>query len=106
MTAASGSATPPVPAAVIDRLKAAVGPGGYLDQPADIEPHVKSWRGNWTGATPLVMRPRTTEEVAAIVRICADTGTPIVPQSGNTGLTYGSQPGKGMNEVVVSLGRM
>ena len=105
MTAAP-RASNPVSAAVIERLKAAVGPGGYLDQPSDIEPHVRSWRGNWRGATPIVMRPKITEEVAAIVRICAETGTPIVPQSGNTGLTFGSQPGHGNNEVVVSLGRM
>ena len=96
----------PVPAAVIERLKAAAGPGGYLDAPEDIAPFVKSWRGNWVGATPMVLRPKTTEEVAALVGICAETGTAIVPQSGNTGLTYGSQPGKGRNEVVLSLGRM
>ena len=96
----------PVTAAVIERLKAAAGPGGSLENPDDIAPYVKSWRGNWVGATPLVLRPKTTEEVAALVRICAETGTAIVPQSGNTGLTYGSQPGKGMNEVVLSVGRM
>ena len=96
----------PVPTAVIERLKAAAGPGGYLDAPEDIAPHVKSWRGNWVGASPLVLRPKTTAEVSALVKICAETGTPIVPQSGNTGLTYGSQPGKGMNEVVLSLNRM
>ena len=96
----------PVTAAVIERLKAAAGPGGSLENPDDLAPYVKSWRGNWVGATPLVLRPKTTEEVAALVRICAETGTAIVPQSGNTGLTYGSQPGKGMNEVVLSVGRM
>ena len=95
-----------IPASVIDRLKAAAGAGGYLDSPQDMAPYVKSWRGNWVGATPLVLRPKTTEEVAALVKICAETGTAIVPQSGNTGLTYGSQPGQGMNEVVLSVGRM
>ncbi len=97
---------PPVPTAVIERLKVAAGPGGYLDALEDMAPYVKSWRGNWVGATPLVLRPKTTEEVAALVKICAETSTAIVPQSGNTGLTYGSQPGKGMNEVVLSLSRM
>ncbi len=29
-----------------------------------------------------------------------------MPQGGNTGLTYGSQPGQGMNEVIVSTARM
>ena len=55
------SIRPPVSAAVIERLKAAAGPGGYLDTPEDMAPYVKSWRGNWAGATPLVLRPKTTE---------------------------------------------
>lgn len=105
MSAADGNRTSIAPA-ILERLKAAVGPAGYLDQASDIEPHCKSWRGNWIGKSPLVLRPRTTEEMAAIVRICAETGTPIVPQGGNTGLTYGSQPGTGNNEVVVSTNRM
>lgn len=91
---------------VIQRLKAAAGPGGYLDQPDDVAPYCKSWRGNWIGRSPLLLRPKTTEEMAAIVRICAETGTPIVPQGGNTGLTYGGQPGHGNNEVIVSTMRM
>ena len=97
---------PPVAAAVIERLKAAVGPQGYLDQPDDVAPYCKSWRGNWVGKSPLFLRPRTTAELAEVVRICADTDTAIVPQGGNTGLTYGSQPGQGMNEVIVSTARM
>ncbi|MGE0699762.1 MAG: FAD-binding oxidoreductase [Hyphomicrobiaceae bacterium] len=97
---------PLIPQPVLDRLKAAAGPGGYLDRPEDIAPFAKSWRGNWQGASPLFLRPRTTAEMAAIVAICAETGTAIVPQGGNTGLTYGSQPGTGMNEVIVSTQRM
>lgn len=99
-------ARPPIPAAVIERLKAAAGPGGYLDKPEDVAPYAKSWRGNWQGASPLFLRPRTTAEVAELVKICAETGTAIVPQGGNTGLTYGSQPGSGMNEVILSTARM
>ncbi|MEZ5857185.1 MAG: FAD-binding oxidoreductase [Hyphomicrobiaceae bacterium] len=79
---------------------------GYLDSPTDIEPYAKSWRGNWQGKSPLFLRPKTAAELAAIVAICAETNTAIVPQGGNTGLTYGSQPGQGMNEVIVSTARM
>ena len=104
MTAAQ-PARPPVSATVIARLKAAVGPGGFLEG-EDTVPHAKAWRGNWQGRTPLVLRPRTTEEVAALVCICAETGTPIVPQGGNTGLAYGGQPGQHGDEVVVSTARM
>jgi len=99
-------ARPPVSTSVLERLKAAAGPGGYLDKAEDIAPYSKSWRGNWQGASPLFLRPRTTAEVAALVKICAETGTAIVPQGGNTGLTYGGQPGSGLSEVILSTARM
>ncbi len=106
MSEIHGNPRPAVPSGVIERLKAAVGPGGYLDKPEDILPYCRSWRGNWQGESPLFLRPATTAEMAAVVSICAETGTSIVPQGGNTGLTYGSQPGRGMNEVIVSTARM
>ena len=36
--------------------------------------------------------PRTTEEVAAAVTICADEGVPIVPRGAGTSLAGGSLP--------------
>jgi FAD/FMN-containing dehydrogenase len=48
--------------------------------------------------------PATTEEVARVVRICAETATGLVPQGGNTGLVGGQIPKEG--EVLVSLKRM
>ena len=41
------AARPPVSAAAIERLKAAVGRAGYLEDPTDIAPYCKSWRDNW-----------------------------------------------------------
>jgi glycolate oxidase len=52
----------------------------------------------------VVVLPHTTAEVAAIVRVCADTGTPIVPRGGGTGFTGGAVPVRG--GVVLSLERM
>ena len=85
----------PVPAEVLARLKAVTGPAGYLDDSAAIEPHCLAWRDGWRGEVPIVMRPISPAEVAEIVKICAETGTPIVTQSGNTGLTGGGQPHMG-----------
>jgi FAD/FMN-containing dehydrogenase len=96
----------PVPPEVIERLKAAVGPAGTLDDPADIAPYCKSFRDDWEGRVPLVLRPQSTVEVAGIVRICAEAGVGIVPQGGNTGLTGGSQPHADMSEIMVSTSRM
>lgn len=92
--------------AVLQRLKVIVGADGYLDDPKDLEGFSKSWRDDWVGAVPLLLRPKTTEEVAALVRVCAETRTAIVPQGGNTGLTGASQPHADMSEVIISTSRM
>ena len=62
------AARPPISAEAIERLKAAVGRAGYLDDPADMAPYCTSWRDNWVGRVPLVLRPQSTQEVAAIVQ--------------------------------------
>jgi FAD/FMN-containing dehydrogenase len=96
----------PVPAEVVERLKAVVGASGYLDDPADVAPYCKSWRDDWIGRVPIVLRPRSTEEVAEVVKICAEAGVAIVPQGGNTGLTGAGQPHPDMSEVIVSTSRL
>jgi FAD/FMN-containing dehydrogenase len=94
------------PPDVIDRLKAAVGPAGTVDDPVDMAPYCKSFRDDWEGRVPLVLKPQSTAQVAAVVRICAEAGVGIVPQGGNTGLTGGSVPHADMSEIVVSTSRM
>jgi FAD/FMN-containing dehydrogenase len=102
----AGTAPKPVPAEVVARLKAVVGPLGVIDAPADIAPYCASWRDNWLGDVVIVLRPKSTAEVAALVKICAETATPIVPQGGNTGLTGGSQPHADRSEVIISTSRL
>jgi FAD/FMN-containing dehydrogenase len=98
--------TSPVTEAALARLKAVVGPAGVIDTPADVAPYCRSWRDDWNGRVPVVLRPQSTEEVARLVAICAETRTAIVPQGGNTGLTGASQPHDDMSEVVISTSRM
>jgi FAD/FMN-containing dehydrogenase len=85
----------------LNRMAEVVGPKGLA---ADQAPYLKEWRGLWNGNTPLILRPRTTEEVACILTIAHETATAIVPQSGNTGLVGGQIPFGG--EVLLSLDRM
>ena len=94
---------PVVSPALIERLRAIVGPAGLIADAADMAPYLVETRGLWHGDSPVVVRPASTEEVAAVVRACAETGTPIVPQGGNTGLCGGAVA---QGEVIVSLGRM
>jgi FAD/FMN-containing dehydrogenase len=100
------AARPPISAEAIERLKAGVGRTGFLDDPADMAPYCTSWRDNWVGRVPLVLRPQSTQEVAAIVQICAEHGIAIVPQGGNTGLTGAAQPHEDMSEVILSTSRL
>ncbi len=95
-----------VPDAVLERLKAAVGPGGWSDDAGELEAHVIDERRLFVGATPLLLKPATTAEVAALVGICAETGTPVVPQGGNTGLVGGGVPHDDGSEVLISLRRL
>jgi len=92
--------------AVLDRLRAMVGPGGWLDDAADLAPYLAEQRGLWYGSTPLVLRPNSVEQVASIVRICAEAKLPIVPQGGNTGLCGGAVPGLGSITIVLDTSRL
>lgn len=90
-------------AAALAELKAAVGPDGWTDDAERIGPHLVEWRGAWSGETPLMLTPGSTEQVAAAVRVCAKHGLAITPQGGNTGLVGGQIP---QGEVLLSLKRM
>jgi len=73
-------------------------------QTAEQEPYLIEWRRLYRGKTPLILRPGSTQEVSRILALASETGTAVVPQGGNTGLT-GAQIPFG-HEVVVSLSRM
>ncbi len=90
----------------LERIKAVVGPRGWISDAADQEPYLVEARRLWRGATRLVVRPASTAEVAAVVRICAETRLPIVPQGGNTGLAGGGVPPEDKANIVLALGRM
>src|SRR4051794_33366113 len=62
------------------------------------------WTGRFRGATPAVVRPSDTAQVAAIVALCRRDGVAIVAQGGNTGLVAGGVPMAG--ELVLSLRRI
>jgi len=91
---------------LIERLAAAVGAQGLITDARDMEPYLVDWRKVYRGATSAVVRPASTAEVAAVMKICAETGTPVVPQGGNTGMCGGATPSPGGKEIVLALGRM
>ncbi len=92
-----------VPADVIARLKALLGPRGWSDDPDRLAPKLVEWRDRWHGVTPLLVLPGSTSEVAAVVAICAAAGVAITPQGGNTGLVGGQIP---QGEILLSTERL
>ncbi|PKU23354.1 FAD-binding oxidoreductase [Telmatospirillum siberiense] len=60
----------------------------------------------YTGRARAVVRPRTTEEVAQVVRLLAGQRVPIVAQGGNTSLTGGATPTAEGSAVVLALTRL
>ena len=70
--------------------------------------YLTDWTGRWTGFAVAVVRPLTTDEVAAVVGLCADEGIAICPQGGNTGLVGGSIPPVAASTpaIVLSTARM
>ncbi len=85
-------------------LRAAVGPEHVLIDPSLAESYSRDWTGRWSGRPTAIVRPSTTDQVAAVVSACAAHGVPLVPQGGNTGLVGAGVPRDG--EVVVSTRRM
>jgi FAD/FMN-containing dehydrogenase len=89
---------------IFERLKTAAGPNGFSEDPNEIAPYLEEWRGRTHGKSALLLKPQSTEQVSAILAICHQAGTHIVPQGGNTGLVGGQIPLHG--EVLLSLKRM
>src|SRR5262244_1104413 len=89
--------------AALDRIKTVVGPRGWVADPSDQEPYLVEARGLYHGATRMVVRPASTAEAAAVVRICTEALLPIVPQGGNTGLVGGGVPPQDGHNIVLSL---
>lgn len=93
----------PADPAFLAQLAAALPPGTlreaeprYLEEP----------RGRWHGRAGAVALPRTTAEVAQIVRACAAARVGVLPYGGGTGLVGGQIMPDGPLPLLISLERM
>jgi len=89
---------------LLARFAAVVGERYAITDPTDMAPYLTEERQLYHGRSPLVLRPGSVPEVSAILKLADETGTPIVPQGGNTGLVGGQTPHNG--EVLLSLKRL
>lgn len=92
--------------ALLDRFAAIVGDRHAVRDQQEIAPHLVESRGLYRGASPLLLKPGSTEEVSAILALASETGTPIVPQGGNTGHVGGQTPREGGHDLILSLERL
>jgi len=95
-----------VDAELESRLSAIVGAEFVRTDAGAMEPWLTDWRGRYTGRARAVVFPASTEQVAEVVRLCAEQDIPMVPQGGNTGLCGGGTPLDDGVSVVINVSRM
>lgn len=103
-------APPPRPApsaeAFLAEARALLGERGFTTDPERIDTWLTDWRGRYTGRALALASPASTQEVAALVKLCAAHGVPIVPQGGNSGMAGGATPDSTGTAIILSLRRM
>lgn len=98
--------TAPPSASLLDALANLLGPRGFSVDADIMTPWLTDWRGKYHGAAAAMLSPASTEEVAAIVRLCADARVALVPQGGNSGMVGGATPDMSGDQLLLSLRRM
>lgn len=90
--------------ALRERLVAILGPDGVSTDAGDLGEYGRDWTRVFTAAPRAIVFPRSTADVAAIVRLANELRVPLVPSGGRTGLAAGAVAKDG--ELVVSLSKM
>ncbi len=90
---------------LLQELQSLLGPAHVLAG-EDAEPYALDWRRRYRGRALAVARPGSTDEVAAVLRLCRRHGAPVVPQGGNTGLCGGATPDDSGTAVILSTARL
>lgn len=90
----------------IARFRAILGDHGVVTQADQISPYLTDFRGLYRGSTAVVLRPGSSAEVAAVMRLCTELKIPVVPHGGNTGYCGGATPRESGQDVVLSLERL
>jgi FAD/FMN-containing dehydrogenase len=95
---------PKIDPSLLARFAAIVGEKYAITDPQAQEPYLVEQRNLYRGRTPMVLRPASVAEVVQILKLANETGTPVVPQGGNTGLVGGQVAFN--DEIVLSLTRL
>ncbi len=98
--------TAQIAASFVAAAIALLGPKGFTTDPDILSPWLTDWRGRYTGQALGLATPANTAEVAALVKLCATHGVPIVPQGGNSGMCGGATPDDSGHAVLINTRRM
>ena len=94
------------PSDFLEQAAALLGPRGLTRDPELTAPWLTDWRGRFTGRACAMASPASTAELAALVKLCAAHGVPIVPQGGNSGMSGGATPDESGTALLLSTRRM
>ena len=92
--------------AFVRDLKDRLGATGFTSDADRLAPLLTDWRGRYTGRAIGCAFPASREDVAYVLRLCAEHGVPIVPQGGNTSMSGGATPDTSGTALLLSLRRM
>ncbi|MCP5433826.1 MAG: FAD-binding oxidoreductase [Alphaproteobacteria bacterium] len=84
----------------VERISGVLGSGGII-LGDEVHAKLSLWGQRWQTDAPAMLRPRSTAEVSAILKICHELGQPVVACGGGTGLVGGHSTGAG--ELLLSL---
>jgi FAD/FMN-containing dehydrogenase len=94
------------PSRLIDAVRTTLGERSVTTDPDRIAPSLTDWRGRFHGASAGMLLPASTAEVAAMVRLAAQHGVPLVPQGGNTSMVGGATPPADGSALLLSTRRL
>ncbi|MBU0556572.1 MAG: FAD-binding oxidoreductase [Alphaproteobacteria bacterium] len=90
----------------LDAFRAIAGPRGLIEDRDLIAPWLGDWRGKYHGDAAAILTPRSTQEVAAMVRRAREHNVALVPQGGNTSMVGGATPPADGSALILSLRAM
>ena len=90
----------------LDHVRAVVGERYVVTDASEIDHFATDHRGRYHGTALAIVRPGSTAEVSAVVKLCAEHGVAVTPQGGNTGLCGGATPLANRPAILIRLDRL
>ena len=101
MTSAAGMALPP---GFLESIAREFPADFASNDPADLVTYGRDWTQVFPPRASILCRPRTTDEVSGLMKLCAQHRVPVIPSGGRTGLACGALATRG--ELILTLERM